>query len=252
MIADLPILYSPSMILALDQGRKTQTRRALSPRNTRYNGYPWPPGRWDELDWPNAFIDSGPSPAGNPGPYLKVPFPAQQTVHRIYPLYHPGMRLWVRETCFIYGAWRQHGTQQDGKPAWRFQPDDQRQVVFSQPLYQPQDRTQLAYWRRNSIHMPRWASRFTQTITAVRLQRLQEISEADALAEGIVSSQRAISPSQAVRCFWDYLNGAPNYTDPRSSYASLWEKINGPGSCDADPWIVALTLETGRKNIDGR
>ncbi len=83
---------------------------------------------------------------------------------------------------------------------------------------------------RPSIHMPRWASRILLEITAVRVERLQDISEADAQAEGIEYSER----------FEGYCIGeAEHYNshDPRLSYASLWESINGPGSWAANPWV---------------
>lgn len=62
------------------------TRHPLTPQNTRCDGrQKWPQWRWDGMDWAGAFVDEGPSPAGNPGPYLKVAYPADGTRHRIYP-----------------------------------------------------------------------------------------------------------------------------------------------------------------------
>jgi len=61
-------------------------RQPLTPQNTRCDGrYKWPEWRWAGMNWTDAFVDPGPSPAGNPGPYLKVPFPKEGTRHRIYP-----------------------------------------------------------------------------------------------------------------------------------------------------------------------
>lgn len=85
--------------------------------------------------------------------------------------------------------------------------------------------------------MPRWASRIDLEITGVRVERLQDISGADAMAEGVRRSQRAISPDKTAPCFWDYLNNCPEYRTAADSYASLWESINGPGSWDANPWV---------------
>jgi hypothetical protein len=91
---------------------------------------------------------------------------------------------------------------------------------------------------RPSIHMPRSASRLTLRLTDVRVQRLQDISEEDALAEGVKRSQRAISPDSA------------DYCTARDSYASLWESIYGPGSWDANPWVWALTFSVIKRNVD--
>lgn len=71
---------------------------------------------------------------------------------------------------------------------------------------------------RPSIHMPRWASRITLEVTGVRVERLQDISEADALAEGVT---------------FDPLM----HTNPREAYMHLWNAINGPGSWYANPWV---------------
>lgn len=91
---------------------------------------------------------------------------------------------------------------------------------------------------RPSIHMPRWASRITLEITEVRAQRLQEISEADVYAEGIVMSPPHLGitpagePIESERIDWD----------PWMYFQELWESINGIGSWDANPWVWAITF----------
>lgn len=77
--------------------------------------------------------------------------------------------------------------------------------------------------------MPRWASRITLEVTGVRVERLHDISEADALAEGIVQ----------LRDGGFGLPAGEHYhaADPRISYWSLWEHINGTGSVEANPWV---------------
>lgn len=81
-----------------------------------------------------------------------------------------------------------------------------------------------------SIHMPRWASRITLEVTGVRVERLQDISESDAIAEGI---ERNV--------FNDEWSGYGQFhgaaLTPKGSYRALWESINGPGSWDANPWV---------------
>jgi len=89
---------------------------------------------------------------------------------------------------------------------------------------------------RVSIHMPRWASRLTLKITDVRVERLQDISEADAKAEG--------APQ-----LWTTGDG-DFYEDTRGNhltgYAGVWEHINGPGSWAANPWVWAVSFEVER------
>lgn len=93
---------------------------------------------------------------------------------------------------------------------------------------------------RPGIHMPRWASRLTLTVTSVRVQRLQDISEEDAIAEGVDAVSMADAPRQTA---WSR----------RQDFAQLWDSINGKHPCAAwsdNPWIVALTFSVTKQNID--
>jgi hypothetical protein len=90
---------------------------------------------------------------------------------------------------------------------------------------------------RQAMHMPRWASRLTLTVTDVRVERLQDISEEDAKAEGVSDE------------FTDYeLYGQ---SQPyRFGYSSLWNLINGEGAWQANPFVAAYSFEARRQNID--
>jgi hypothetical protein len=106
-----PIVFSTSQVIALLDGRKTQTRFLPAMRNCAVNGRSAFIEKflWRHLDWSDAFVDPGPSPAGNVGPYWKVAFGGvdesgdgyEGTRHRIYPLFFPGQRLWVREALHM-------------------------------------------------------------------------------------------------------------------------------------------------------
>jgi hypothetical protein len=78
-----------------------------------------------------------------------------------------------------------------------------------------------------SIHMPKHLSRITLEIVGVRVERLQDISEADAMAEGVEAVSIADVPRNAV---WS----------ARQDFAQLWDRINGPGSWDANPWVWVI------------
>lgn len=96
--------------------------------------------------------------------------------------------------------------------------------------------------------MPRWASRITLEIVAVRVERLNEISEPDAKAEGL----KALSKDGTLVKYGipdrDGLPGNDDYgwhwkeweRDPRQSFRRLWESLNGPGSWDANPWVWVI------------
>ena len=104
----------------------------------------------------------------------------------------------------------------------------------------------LAERWRPSIHMPRWASRITLEITSVRVERLQDISEADAKAEGI----ETVRVSESDFRYLDYLRaGQIDIGDKEAtcgsavkSYRTLWESINGPGSWEANPWVWVISF----------
>ncbi len=161
----------------------------------------------------------------------------------------PADRLWVREAHCIESS-REVAYEppfSDGRPI-RHHNDEHWGPWWQQPHYRATDPAPEleigtgepgVKWTP-SIFMPRWASRITLEITAVRVERLQSISEADARAEGVRLSQRAVSPSKAQSFWWDYLRSEPSCPWARESFGTLWESINGPdgpGSWDANPWV---------------
>lgn len=210
-----PMLFKAPMIRAIRAGQKTQTRRIISAKNSTRDGWPWPkePRDWTFAahDWASAYVDAGPSPAGNAGPYLKVPLPTEETVHRVYSRYQPGDRLWGKETfCFT----------DDGKVAY---------FADSWTECPPED----GKWKP-SIFMARKHSRIDRPILSVRPERLQAITEADALAEGV--DQFADGAGFTVPgCAWT--------RDPIDAYRDLWQNINGPGSWTVNPWVWVIGFE---------
>jgi len=220
-MTDRPILFSAPMVRALLDGRKTQTRRILKPQP---QGHVWRYG-WS---------------AGN-----GATFNADDVSGRI-PIW-AGYRLWVRET------WRAHGWHGDcveiayaaqrGQVGWSEQ--------HLQIPYPKGDRNAFKYYApkgpdfwRPSLFMPRWASRISLSVTDVRIERLQDISEADARAEGcpVTWDGKPYDPPPPEVDSWQGYG--------RASYCLLWSKINGHGSWDANPWVVAYTFTVHRQNID--
>jgi hypothetical protein len=150
----------------------------------------------------------------------------------------PGDRLWVKETSIIAPAnfgpddrKHQHVIDRDGNPRLI-------QYLATEP-----DREAAGWYGlkcRPSIFMPSWASRITLEIAAVRLERLQEISEGDAIAEGVEKIWPS-GPGQ-VELWKNYAVGGKSLYTARESYRSLWEAINGPGSWAANPWVWAISF----------
>lgn len=188
-MADRPILFSGPMVRAILEGRKTQTRRVLKPSAylRRYNVE-------RRLNLSNQQLLDAEAHAArvNLGQGLPSPYGA------------PGDTLWVRET------WAPSRFKA-GDPNYAYRADGEREGV--------------GRWRP-SIHMPRFVSRLSLRVKSVRVERLQEISEADAIAEGI-------SPVVG------------EYTGPaRSEFAALWDSINAKSHPWAsNPWCWVVEFE---------
>lgn len=163
------------------------------------------------------------------------------------PYGQPGDRLWVREAWMpdppCDGTW--------GYTAWAGSRIGQIAAVperFQHPAFC----NYRASWLHGTdglrwtpgIHMPRWASRITLEVTGVRVERLQDISESDAIAEGIERAPSMGKPGAFQWC--DYrLPRDPSewFNDPVRSYQSLWEQINGPGSWASNPWVWVVEFK---------
>lgn len=136
-----------------------------------------------------------------------MPEPELASLLRCCPYGQPGDRLWVRET-------------------WATHPDyGGRHAIYRTDRGCEHDAER---WTP-SIHMPRWASRITLEVTGVRVERLQNIGEGDAKAEGVQMPDGTPTPPE----WWSY----------RREFAHLWEQINGPGSWDANPWAWVVEFK---------
>lgn len=195
-----PILFSGPMVRALQDGTKTMTRRVVTQANSLVNGSTCSRGFWSSLVLDDARVDEGPSPAGNPGPYLKVPRSVDDTVHRVYPRWQPGDRLWVRERFC------------------RWAPEDTisgLERVFYWADYNPPMPARAGFAWKPSIHMPRWASRITLEVKDVRVERVQEIASSpeDMLAEGITAvTDAAEHLAYEFRELWNSINSKRGFS----------------------------------------
>lgn len=145
--------------------------------------------------------------------------------------YAPGMRLWVRET------WVASGT-----GVWTIA-DARRRIAPDQVIQYAADGGNPPWWP--SIHMPREFSRLTLTVESVKVERLQDISEQDAKAEG---ADRLVMEGDGEAFYLDEIKGTY-----RCGFAGLWEHINGKreGAAWADnPWVVCVSFSPELRNID--
>jgi hypothetical protein len=197
-----PILFGAPMVRAILDGRKTQTRRAVKPM-----------GRDDAF----VLLDGGDGwwPYRSDDGESSVTSDGMESPHRC-PYGVPGGRLWVKET------WSHSG---DG--VWSI--GAARMASSGSPVYRADGELPGVKWW-SPIHMPREFSRITLEVTGVRVERLQDISQSDAEAEG-VDCIKAKVPT------------------PRDAFRYLWDDINDRGSWDTNPWV--WVIEFNRVSEEG-
>jgi hypothetical protein len=245
-----PILFSAPMVRALLNGSKSQTRRIVVPQpiatvshagnlirsanhpTKPHHQYQWMSGNPKDID-EAEFV----------GDFFNCPYG------------EPGDLIWVREAWRVSRRW-------DETPPRDLSPrtmtvmfaaggsvanDSSSRYVLDE-TYPPT----LPDWAgrdRRAFHMMRWMSRLTLRITDIRIERLQEISEADAIVEGI---ENAYVPGHGrIGGTWKvYTKPKLSTFSPIASYRSLWELINGADSWDANPFVWAISFEVIKCNVD--
>lgn len=229
-MADKPIIFSGPMVRAILDGRKTQTRRVLKPQPrphiASFQRVFKDPPHFEALNTcGKPVVDAFPQ-----GKHFVTPYPSIR--------FGIGDRLWVREAHYLTD---------DGDYEQVVYAEDREGVAAHLAAIAKYEKAPWAteawlarhHKLRPSIHMPRWASRLTLTVTDVGVQRVQEISSADAIAEGCPP----YANSATIDC---------DTPDPRSEFRDLWDSINAKRGCgwDANPWVVALTFSVEKRNID--
>lgn len=215
-----PILFSGPMVRAILAGTKTQTRRIITRRGPDFHT------RAALLCLRGgvaSFADSIPDD----------PIPIEVRC----PYGEPGARLWVRETLRkIEGAWFYAA---DNSPVEMFESDPRIPQMLSW-AHDKEGETCV------SIHMPRWASRLTLEITGVRVERVQDITEADAAAEGfpLPGSQRTRIRITDIDGTVTESKGLSVHMTARGGFVSLWEAINGERAPWAsNPWVWVIGFQ---------
>ena len=280
-IKEIPLLFQTEMVQAVVEDRKTQTRRTkgLESKNEHPNAW----NREGNPCWSmNRLWDS--TQEKNPNP-LKIEYgfrlndePDADIVYQRCPYGKPGDLLWVRETHKV-GAWRE-----DGRVAYNYKASpelvntpwvtfeydytgekfERLQTTHTDFLLNKgykSDQDGFFHWEagkspfpwKPSIYMPKVAARIWLMVEEIRVERLQEISEEDAIAEGVDFAE-----SSNGKTYKDYLL-YPNdvyewYNSPKRSFESLWKSINGRESWNQNPWVWVIEFrvlsKTGRPSDD--
>ncbi|HCB1225691.1 TPA: hypothetical protein MYN71_002911 [Klebsiella variicola subsp. variicola] len=205
-ITERGMIFNAEMVRAILDGRKTQTRRPIKWKQTRFteigereDGSKWP---WRE-DAEHAFDFWHPCPFGSVGDriWVRETFQGPLFDFDLMDSYCKDSTPFEKSEFCVYKA--------DGVPAPEF--------------YDADDELHCCW--RPSIHMPRWASRILLEITGVRVERLKSISDRDALREGCSTADM-----KSGDCVADV-------------FARLWASIYGSDSWNANPWVWVIEFK---------
>lgn len=211
MIKEIPILYSAPMIRAKLAGTKTQTRRTA--KLNIINESP--------SDWQYVFEDDQ---------HMFFNTKQDDLMYIIKcPYGKSGDILWTRET-------------------WCHSLDVEGEFYYRATDHEAEDYEGGFPWRP-SIHMPKIAARIYDRVIKIRVERLQSITESDAITEGInplLASQSQLA--QHGRLYEHYTENRTGIFGtglrPTASYKTLWESINGDGSWKLNPWVWVIETES--------
>ena len=216
-----PILFNAPMVRAILSNTKTQTRRIFKP---------------DRMTWDaNGRYTTHAMRGGELSTTGSGPFKPSSWLHYC-PYGQPGDRLAVRETFYAWGHWTKRYSEKKRREEWHFV--DETMGTGKAYRYEADEKLprrkrelhEVGWWKRPAIFMPRAASRITLEITSVRVERLQDISEADAIAEGVRNSLHL-----------------PGGRFARENFEHLWWTIHGDGSWESNPWVWVIEF----KRVEG-
>lgn len=218
-----PILFSGPMVRAILEGRKTQTRRVVKPQpDTTSDGF--------------ARVKIGPHTHSGPTAYL-----LEKLAQFSCPFGQPSDRLWVRETwapmCRVADPYCECETPEAiaAHHYVEYRADTDNPYPGDWPAEEARENEDAPRWRP-SIHMPRPVARLLLDITGVRIERLCQISQDDALAEGIEYRGDRIQDGRMT---------GPNGKSLTGEFRDLWDALNakrGHG-WDANPWVWVIEFE---------
>jgi hypothetical protein len=214
-----PIIFSGAMVRAILEGRKTHTRRVVKPQPE--GPFSLWPNDDSHLEWSDVVTNTDYYVACGLCPYGK-----------------PGDRLWVRETFNV-------GWLDGGKVLYRADGGSAKEAGYpSEPVYKP------------SIHMPRWASRLTLEIASVKVERVQDISEADAIAEGVETDKHGCTFYAPGVLYTDIsgqqARGIKPFRRAKQAFEDLWESINRDRegcSWYENPWVWVIEFRRAEAHV---
>ena len=236
-MAERPILFSAPMVRAILDDRKTVTRRVVRPlkggfvcvREGRCRDAEGRSDSWAIYASPDEDREQ-----------------ARKGVTA-----QPGDRVWVKETFYAWGHWETRFNAKKERDEWHFvdltveSGSAYRYAADEDVVDIPRHAGAVRWWKRPSIFMPRIASRINLEVTAVRLERLQDISEEQARAEGCVALDgykwHTLDEAAAGIAMHDHT--------AKDAFEALWEQIHGEGSCNANPWVWVVEFKRVEQEV---
>ena len=227
-MSEYPILFNGEMVRAILEGHKTQTRRPIDASSIAE------------------------SPHGGMIFFCKGPHHGNMVKPKYCPYGQPGDILWVRETWRAYQLREEEGVQFRADGACQQLPDEmevEELLQYQNAENYDDDPPNHGSWRP-SIHMPHWASRIDLRVKSVRIQRVQDITEEDAWAEGAEKGE----PWDNGEGWFPKLEPIFNkqgkhvcdqgFEDAREWFAWNWNRIYGEDNFDdSNPWVWAIEFE---------
>lgn len=224
---ELPILFSGPMVRAILRGDKTQTRRIINPQPEFKNWEREPSSGVVNEAWQTGFVK------------IRCPYGSS------------GSHLWVRETHMVWTG----GAAGTTELLYRDDPEWDLAIKDRDEIRKARSRTEIDpvvgnYKIVPSIHMPRWRSRIALELLQVRVERLQEITEDDALAEGVAASEpitqvdiEALADGTMEKALAEAFGTGGHFT-AKFNYSMLWDGINRKRAAWAtNPWVWVLSFK---------
>lgn len=238
-----PILFSAEMIRALLDGRKTVTRRIVKPQ-PKLSPHHEPVRAETRGDRRWVFMT-----------HTDRPEYSWATGGVRCPYGEPGDALTVKESAWMWCERVPNGVTKTGRAKWHYVPMREAPIHYaadhpSKPVINvvsPDTGNQWGWRLKVGRFLPAWASRLTLRITNIRVERLQDISYEDAVAEGCGIADMRFEPVADGET-WEQT--ARRLRWPQRTYEQLWNSINGAQSWAANPWCWCISFTCISKNVD--
>lgn len=246
IMKEIPLLFSTPMVQANLDGRKTQTRRTRNLNHINID-----PNNWKLTGWENVESD--------PKIDMWAKFEDDKNENEVLiqcPYGKKGDLFWVREEHYRWGHWERNGITKLGNEKWKFVADDD-EIFYTDNMpyifFGSREKSvpgETHWYKRLGRFMPKSVARiWLRNVTDPIPVRLQDISEDDAIAEGIEHVEGIEH-----KLYYNYVNREFGVISPSNSFESLWQSINGPDSWDHNPWVWKVKYEvlstTGKPAIN--